>query len=109
MRPEQPKPIQSPELLNATELILWSDRLETRTLSQGPRCRAGGAAGSPQRVDQVEFRQLVQVEDSRGEARDQDVRWFVEGSSGQVVKVAIFVEKVSETVNMGQAVTSHCC
>lgn len=55
IRPEQPKPIQSPELLMATELILWSDRLQTRTRGQRvlkrPHCRAGREAGSPQRVD----------------------------------------------------------
>lgn len=55
-------------------------------------------------MDEVELRQLVQVEDPRGEACDQDVRRFVEGSSAQVVKVSIFVEKVSERVNMGQMV-----
>lgn len=52
--------------------------------------------GSPQRVDQVEFWQLVQVEDSGGEASDQDVGGFVEGGGGQIVEVAVFVEKVSE-------------
>lgn len=51
-------------------------------------------------MDQVEFGQLVQVEDSRGEAGDQDVRRFVERSSGQVVEVAVFVEKVSESVKV---------
>lgn len=63
--------------------------------------------GSPQRVNQVEFWQLVQVEDSGGEASDQDVGGFVEGSSGQIVEVAIFVEKVSESIKTGQIFPSE--
>lgn len=47
----------------------------------------------------------MQVEDSRGKTCDQDVRWFVECSSGQVVKVPVFVEKVSEIETVGQMVT----
>lgn len=53
------------------------------------------AAVSPQRVDQVELRQLVQVEDSRGEARHQQVGRLVIGRSCQVIKVALLVEEMS--------------
>lgn len=48
-------------------------------------------------MDQVKVRQLVQVEDSGGEACDQQVSGFVEGSSCQAVKISLFIEKVSET------------
>lgn len=58
-------------------------------------------------MDEVEVGQLVQVEDSRGEAGDQDVRWFVERSRRQLVEVAVFVEKVSESVNVDQLCTSE--
>lgn len=51
---------------------------------------------SPQRVNQVELRELVQVEGSRGEAGDQDASRLVEGGRRQVVKVALLVEEVSE-------------
>lgn len=47
-------------------------------------------------MDEAEVRQLVQVEDSRGETSDQDVSGLVVGSGCQVVKIALFVEEVSE-------------
>lgn len=52
-------------------------------------------------MDQIKVRQLVQVEDSGGEACDQQVSGFVEGSSCQAVKISLFIEKVSETAETG--------
>lgn len=37
----------------------------------------------------------MQVEDARGETRDQDVGRLVVGGSCQVVKIPLFVEEVS--------------
>lgn len=51
-------------------------------------------ADSPERVDQVEVGQLVQVEDSRGEGGDQQVGRLVVGCSRQVSEVALLVEEV---------------
>lgn len=51
-------------------------------------------ADSPKRVDQVEVRQVMQVEDSRGEGSDQQVGPLVVGCSRQVSEVALLVEEV---------------
>ena len=49
----------------------------------------------PEGVNEVKLWQLVQVEDSRRETRDEDVSRLVVGGRCQVVKIPLFVEEVS--------------
>ena len=46
-------------------------------------------------MNEVKLWQLVQVEDSRRETRDEDVSRLVVGGRCQVVKIPLFVEEVS--------------
>lgn len=46
-------------------------------------------------MDEAELGEFVQVEDSGGEAGDQQVAGLVVGGGGQVVEISLFVEEMS--------------
>lgn len=50
-------------------------------------------------MDEVEFWEFMQVEDTGGKTCDQDVCLLMIGSSCQIVKIPLFVEVVSVEVN----------
>lgn len=64
--------------------------------------------GSPERVDQVEFWELVQVENSRSEPGDQDVGLLVKRSGGQVVEIPFFVEKMPKKRSKRRYLSRQC-
>lgn len=84
----------------ATEAILCSEILQRQVSFNSDIERRQSKANSlflvfiPQRVDEVEFGQLVQVEDSGGKPCDQNVSGLVVGSCCQMIKIPLLIKKV---------------